>query len=66
MMQGWVVKIMKQEKQIDIFSLFEKLKQIIKIFKPSMSLLKESIQKLVEKDYLEKDTNDANVVHYKA
>jgi cullin 3 len=63
--QSIIVKILKQEKRMDLYSLFERIDRSVKQFKPSMSMLKDSIEKLIEKDYVERDRHDQNVLVYK-
>lgn len=53
--QSIIVKILKQEKRMDLYSLFERIDRTVKQFKPSMSMLKDAIEKLIEKEYLERD-----------
>lgn len=64
--QSVIVRLLKQEKRMDLYGLFERIDHSVKSFKPSMSMLKEAIEKLIEKDYLERDQQDQNVLIYKA
>lgn len=59
-----IVKIMKDRKRIKFDRLIEEVAELLRNFQPSIKLIKESIQKLVEKEYLERDQKDFSEYRY--
>lgn len=60
-----VVRIMKSRQIFKHNELVEELvKQLLNRFQPLMSLIKQRIEDLIEKEYIERDSTDRNVYRY--
>ncbi|EGW34573.1 uncharacterized protein SPAPADRAFT_60000 [Spathaspora passalidarum NRRL Y-27907] len=62
-----IVRIMKSRHSMKHHELVEELiKQLASRFQPSMILIKQRIEDLIDKEYLTRDDSDRNVYHYVA
>jgi hypothetical protein len=61
-----IVRIMKSRKKLEHNQLVQEVMQSLRVFKPNPVQIKTKIEHLIEKDYLERDTEDKNVYRYLA
>lgn len=61
-----IVKIMKSRKKMTYMHLLNEVMVILQMFKPTATLIKNRIESLIERDYLEKDPEDSQVYRYVA
>lgn len=60
-----IVRILKSRRTVKHNELIEGLvKQLSNRFQPLVVLIKQQIEDLIDKEYLERDANDRNVYHY--
>lgn len=59
-----VVRIMKARKKEQHQSLMTQVINEVKLFKPQPAMIKESFDRLIEKEYLERDPKDRTVYIY--
>lgn len=63
--QACVVRVMKNRKQLIHQELItEVIKQLAHRFQPSPQMIKRSIERLIEKEYLERDEDDRKKLKY--
>ena len=55
---------MKSKKSMNYNSLIIELNNTITIFKPQIKDIKKCIEKLIERDYLERNENDKTIFNY--
>lgn len=53
-----IVKIMKVENKLDLTTLISKTQNLLSKFSPSIENIKKSIENLIKREYLEKDSED--------
>ena len=61
-----IVKIMKSRKKMNYIHLLNEVMTILQMFKPTAAAIKNRIESLIEKDYLERDSEDSNLFRYLA
>ncbi|KAJ3223533.1 hypothetical protein HK099_001011 [Clydaea vesicula] len=62
-----VVRVMKSNKKMEHNSLIGDVMKMLRIrFKPTVALVKKTIESLIERDYLMRDKNDRKIYHYLA
>lgn len=61
-----IVKIMKSRKKMNYIHLLNEVMTILQMFKPTASAIKARIESLIEKDYIERDSEDSNLFRYLA
>jgi DNA-binding MarR family transcriptional regulator len=67
LIEAALVRIMKAEKKMEHANLVSSVLQQLAIrFVPDPTMIKERIERLIEQDYLERDTNSRNIYHYLA
>jgi hypothetical protein len=65
LIQAVIVRIMKSRKTLSLNDLMQETIESLKLrFKPEVSLIKFTIEQLIDKEYLERDGADRNVFHY--
>jgi cullin 3 len=64
--EACIVRIMKARRKLKNTELFEEVMKMSNIyqFKPEIKIIKEAIEGLIEKEYLQRDATDRNVYHY--
>jgi len=65
-MEACIVRIMKTRKTLHHTVLVGEVLQQLQFFKPQPKAIKQRIESLVERDYLERDAADANTYRYMA
>jgi len=61
-----LVRIMKSRKQMKVTDLRLDVVTLMQTFKPDDALIKKRMESLIEREYLERDKNDPNIIVYKA
>jgi cullin 1 len=61
-----IVKIMKSRKKMTYMHLVNEVMTILQMFKPTPTVIKNRIESLIEKDFLERDSEDGQVFRYLA
>lgn len=61
-----VVKIMKSRKKMSYMHLLNEVMTILQMFKPTSLMIKNRIETLIDRDYMERDSEDNNVFRYLA
>ena len=61
-----LVRIMKSRKKMKITDLRLDVVTIMQTFKPDDALIKKRMESLIEREYMERDPNDATSIIYKA
>lgn len=61
-----LVRIMKSRKKLGVNQLKIEVITLMQTFKPDDALIKKRIENLIEREYLERDKNDASTLLYKA
>lgn len=61
-----IVKIMKSRKKMTYMHLSQEVMIVLQMFKPTASMVKSKIEALIDRDYLERDAHDVNIMRYKA
>jgi len=61
-----IVRIMKSRKRLDHTSLVQEVIQVLQMFKPHPIAIKQKIEQLIEREYLERDSEDRTVYKYLA
>jgi cullin 1 len=61
-----LVRVMKARKKMQYKDLVLEIITLMRTFKPDDTLIKKRVASLVERDYLELDKNDENLIIYKA
>ncbi|CDW78925.1 cullin-1-like isoform 1 [Stylonychia lemnae] len=61
-----IVRIMKSRKKLDHVNLVKEVLQTLQLFKPSPQVIKEKIEQLIEREYLERDPDDKSIYKYLA
>jgi cullin 1 len=61
-----IVRIMKSRKKLDHTSLIQEVLNTLQMFKPPPQVIKQKIEHLIERDYLERDPDDKNIYRYLA
>ncbi|KRX08276.1 Cullin repeat-like-containing domain [Pseudocohnilembus persalinus] len=64
--EACIVRIMKSKRKLRYEEIYPEVCQLIKLFTPDLKLTKKKIESLINKDFLERDENDINVLLYKA
>ncbi|CAF4785797.1 unnamed protein product [Rotaria socialis] len=60
-----IAKIMKEQRTLEYKSLIEKvMEQLIPCFKPNVRLIKRCIDRLIDRGYLKRDSNNKDILHY--
>ena len=57
---------MKSRKKLDHTSLVQEVIQSLRMFRPNPLAIKTKIEVLIDKEYLERDTEDKNLYRYLA
>jgi len=57
---------MKSRKRLDHTSLVQEVIQVLQMFKPHPIAIKQKIEQLIEREYLERDSEDRTVYKYLA
>lgn len=63
-MDSKIVKIMKTSKQVNHSKLVSETIQMIKIFRADPVMIKQRIEALIMREYLERDENDPTLYQY--
>ena len=63
-LDAMIVRIMKARKKERHTELLTQVLKEISLFKPQPQMIKQSIERLIEKEYLERDDNDRQVYIY--
>ena len=61
-----LVRIMKSRKKLNVNELKVEVIKLMQTFKPDDALIKKRIENLIEREYLERDKNEAAMLLYKA
>lgn len=61
-----IVKIMKSRKKMTYMHLLNEVMVILQMFKPTATMIKNRIESLIERDYMERDPEDAQMFRYVA
>lgn len=61
-----IVKIMKSRKKMTYMHLLNEVMVILQMFKPTSSVIKNRIESLIDRDFLERDSEDSQVFRYLA
>lgn len=61
-----LVRIMKSRKQMTVLDLRLDVVTLMQTFKPDDALIKKRMESLIEREYMERDKNDPNIIIYKA
>lgn len=61
-----IVRIMKSRKTLAHSNLIAEVAGMLSVFKPQVKDIKSRIENLISRDYLERDSQDQNIYHYKA
>ncbi|CAF4463486.1 unnamed protein product [Rotaria sp. Silwood2] len=65
--QAMIVRIMKQQQSLKHSLLMQEIIEKLSLrFKPEISLIKQCIGILIDKEYLKRDSNDKDILHYLA
>lgn len=64
--EACIVRIMKSRKRLDHQSLVKECLQSLHMFKPSPVVIKQKIEQLIEREYLERDPEDKSIYRYLA
>jgi len=64
--EAMIVKVMKSRKSLQFKDLLEEVHSLLRKFNASISLIKKRLESLTEREYLERDTKDINLYHYKS
>ena len=59
-----VVRIMKTRKRVDISTLLSDVLSGLHMFKPQPAQIKKRIEHLIEKDFMRRDEQEKNLLHY--
>ena len=57
---------MKSRKKLDHTNLVQEVMQSLQIFKPHPSVIKQKIEQLIEREYLERDPDERSIYRYLA
>ncbi|EGR28588.1 hypothetical protein IMG5_172620 [Ichthyophthirius multifiliis] len=61
-----IVRIMKSRKQLEFSELATEVNIMMKKFKPKLIQIKKKIESLIEREYIERDSENKNILHYKS
>jgi cullin 3 len=61
-----IVKIMKSRNKLQQNELRDRVITLMQTFKPDEAMIKKRIEALIEREYLERDKADRNLILYKA
>ena len=61
-----LVRVMKARKKMNYNDLRIEIVTLMRTFKPDDALIKKRVSSLIERDYLEMDKDDENLIIYKA
>lgn len=61
-----IVRIMKSRRSLEHTELMQEVMQLLQGFKPAPKLIKERIELLIDRDYLERDSENTSVYKYVA
>ena len=61
-----IVRIMKSRRKLDHTSLIQEVIQALQMFKPPPIVIKQKIEQLIDREYLERDTEDRTIYKYLA
>mmetsp|Transcript_6364 Transcript_6364/g.7307 ORF Transcript_6364/g.7307 Transcript_6364/m.7307 type:complete len:157 (+) Transcript_6364:1783-2253(+) len=61
-----IVKLMKSRKKMHYIHLLNEVMIILQMFKPTQMLIRNRIESLIERDYMERDPDDSNLFRYLA
>ena len=65
-MDAAIVRIMKGRKQMKISDLRLEVITIMQIFKPDDNLIRNRLESLIQREFLERDSGDNDLLRYKA
>lgn len=61
-----IVRIMKSRKRLDHTTLVQEVISALRMFTPNPQHIKQKIEQLIERDYLERDSEDRTLYRYLA
>lgn len=64
--EACIVRNMKTRKRMDFTELLAEVLASLTMFKPQPHSVKKSIERLIEQEYIVRDKDDRNILHYKA
>ncbi len=65
-MEAAIVRVMKSRKQMEHTELMQEVLQVLQGFKPAPKQIKERIENLIERDFLERDSEISSLYKYVA
>ena len=63
-MQAIIVRIMKAARTMDHNSLLTEVAQTVRLFTPTVSMIKRNIEVLIDKEYLQREDASMNTYSY--
>ena len=61
-----IVKIMKSRKKMTYMNLSQEVMIVLQMFKPTAAIIKGRIECLIEREFLERDSKDSQILRYLA
>jgi len=61
-----IVRIMKSRKRLDHNNLIQEVMHSLRMFRPDGTLIKQKIEQLIEREYLERDPEERTIYKYLA
>ena len=61
-----MVRIMKSRRKLDHTCLVQEVMQTLQMFKPHPTVIKQKIEHLIDREYLERDPDDKSIYRYLA
>ena len=61
-----IVRIMKSRRKLDHLGLVQEVMQSLQMFKPNPQVIKQRIEQLIDREYLERDPEDRSAYRYLA
>ena len=61
-----IVKIMKSRKKMSYMHLLNEVMSLLQMFKPTSTIIKNRIESLIERDYMERDSENSQIYRYLA